>query len=124
MRSQTLADEPQQPLARVPGILVRVTEISTASDSPELSTSDRLTLRWRHSCSQTRGMKRRDLLKALDAQARQAGLELELVRHGGSHDIYRIGDCPIPIPRHNEIPEGMARAIIRAARRYAEGGTR
>lgn len=74
--------------------------------------------------SQTADMKRRDLLRALDAQARQAGLALKFVRHGGSHDIYRIETFPFSIPRHNEIVETTARVIMRQARNYVEGRRR
>lgn len=52
-------------------------------------------------------MKRRDLIKKLEA----AGFKLD--RHGASHDIYRRGKDEEPIPRHKEINENLARAIIR-----------
>lgn len=71
--------------------------------------------------SQTLGMKRRDLLRALDASARQAGLELAFVRHGGSHDIYRIEAFSVSIPRHNDVNELTARVIMRQVRDYLEG---
>lgn len=56
-------------------------------------------------------MKRRDLLKRLEEIA-----DTELVRHGGSHDIYRVGDVQVTIPRHNEINEITAKAIIKEAK--------
>jgi predicted RNA binding protein YcfA (HicA-like mRNA interferase family) len=39
-----------------------------------------------------------------------------LIRHGGSHDIYRVGDVQVTIPRHNEINEITAKAIIKEAK--------
>lgn len=52
-------------------------------------------------------MKRRDLIKKVE----NAGFEFE--RHGGDHDIYKRGDEEIQIPRHREINEKLAKAIIR-----------
>jgi predicted RNA binding protein YcfA (HicA-like mRNA interferase family) len=55
-------------------------------------------------------VKRRDLLKRLEEIA-----DTELVRHGGSHDIYCVGNVQVTIPRHNEINEITAKAIIKEA---------
>lgn len=58
----------------------------------------------------TRGgtrMKRRDLIKKLE----KVGFEFE--RHGGNHDIYRRGSDIEKIPRHSEINELLAKAILR-----------
>lgn len=52
-------------------------------------------------------MKRRDLIKRLE----KAGFEFE--RHGGDHDVYRRGDETEEIPRHREINEILAKAILR-----------
>jgi len=60
-------------------------------------------------------MKRRDLLKRLAEVAAEADEDLELVRSRGGHDIYRIGTTMLPIPRHNEINEHTAKAIIKDA---------
>ena len=52
-------------------------------------------------------MKRRDILKALQA----AGLEL---REGGNHTkVYRDGAFVSAEPRHTEIPPATVRAIAR-----------
>jgi hypothetical protein len=61
-------------------------------------------------------MKRRVLLRTLAAIAESKDLKLELVRHGGSHDIYRIGNAPISVGRHADIPEQTALAAIKKAR--------
>ena len=52
-------------------------------------------------------MKQRDLIKKLE----RVGFIFE--RHGGSHDVYRRGKDTEEIPRHKEIDERLARAILR-----------
>lgn len=52
-------------------------------------------------------MKRRDLIKILKANG------WWLLRSGNNHDIYTNGKASEPIPRHNEIKEQLAAAIIR-----------
>lgn len=55
-------------------------------------------------------MKRRDLIKRLE----RAGYQME--RDNGDHTIYaKHGSRPIPVPRHRELNENTARAILRAA---------
>ena len=54
-------------------------------------------------------MKRRDLIKKLEA----AGYRLD---RDGDHSIYEKEGCrPVQIPRHREINENTAKAIMRAA---------
>lgn len=52
-------------------------------------------------------MKRRDLVKKLES----IGFEPE--RNGGNHDIYIRGTDREVIPRHKEINERLARAILK-----------
>lgn len=52
-------------------------------------------------------MKQRELVNSLE----QAGFVFE--RHGGNHDIYRRGKDIEKVPRHKEINEMLARAILR-----------
>ena len=52
-------------------------------------------------------MKRKELIRRLE----EAGFVLE--RHGGEHDIYRRGEDAEAVPRHREINEQTARAILR-----------
>lgn len=52
-------------------------------------------------------MKQRDLIKKLE----QAGFEFS--RHGGNHDIYTRGSDIEQIPRHKEVNEKLAKAILR-----------
>lgn len=51
-------------------------------------------------------MKRKDLIKKLEA----AGFTM--VRHGSNHDVYAKGNVKEAIPRHREINEMLARAIL------------
>lgn len=52
-------------------------------------------------------MKQRDLIKEL----KKLGFRYE--RHGGNHDIYVRGKDIEMIPRHKEINEKLAKAILR-----------
>ncbi len=52
-------------------------------------------------------MKRKDLIKRLE----RAGFHF--LRHGGNHDVYIRGNEIEQIPRHNEVNEKLAKAILR-----------
>lgn len=52
-------------------------------------------------------MKRTDLIKKLE----DGGFVFE--RHGGSHDIYVRGNVRETIPRHRELNERLAKAILK-----------
>lgn len=52
-------------------------------------------------------MKRRDLIKLFESNG------WLLLRSGANHDIYTNGEKSEPIPRHSEIKEQLAKAIIR-----------
>ena len=52
-------------------------------------------------------MRQRDLIKKLE----EAGFKFD--RHGGNHDIYKRGTDEEKIPRHREINENLAKAILR-----------
>lgn len=52
-------------------------------------------------------MKQRELIKRLE----RAGFIFD--RHGGNHDIYIRNDKIEKIPRHKEINEQLAKAILR-----------
>ena len=52
-------------------------------------------------------MKRRDLIKILEKNG------WYLLRNGANHDIYTNGVKTEPIPRHKEVSEELAKAIIR-----------
>lgn len=52
-------------------------------------------------------MKSRDLIKMLE----KAGFKFE--RHGANHDTYKWGNDIEQVPRHKEINENTARAILK-----------
>lgn len=52
-------------------------------------------------------MKQRELIKKLES----IGFKLE--RHGADHDVYARGNDRETIPRHKEVNERLARAILR-----------
>lgn len=52
-------------------------------------------------------MKQRDLIKRLESKG------WWLLKHGSNHDIYTNGTDTEPVPRHKEISENLARAIIK-----------
>ena len=52
-------------------------------------------------------MKQRDLINKLIS----IGFSFE--RHGGNHDIYRRGNEIEKVPRHKEINEKLAKAILK-----------
>ena len=53
------------------------------------------------------GVKRRDLIMRLES------IVFRFERHGGNHDIYRRAGDIEKIPRHREINEKLAKAILR-----------
>ena len=54
-------------------------------------------------------MKRKDL----EREFRMLGWHI--VRHGGRHDIWALGVREIAVPRHDEINEYTAKAILKRA---------
>ncbi|MDE7229004.1 MAG: type II toxin-antitoxin system HicA family toxin [Oscillospiraceae bacterium] len=52
-------------------------------------------------------MKKTDLVKLLIRNG------WHFVRNGGNHDVYSNGIRMEAVPRHNEIPEPLAKAIIK-----------
>lgn len=54
-------------------------------------------------------MKRTDLVRRLEKEG------WWLLRHGANHDIYTNGVRKITIPRHREINERLAQAILKQA---------
>lgn len=52
-------------------------------------------------------MKQRELINRL----KKVGFKLS--RHGSAHDIYKRGNDEEQIPRHREIDERLAQAILR-----------
>ncbi len=52
-------------------------------------------------------MKRKDLIKLFEKNG------WKFSRHGGNHDVYTNGTDSEMIPRHKEIKENMAKAMIK-----------
>lgn len=57
-------------------------------------------------------MKQRALIKKLRSVAKEQGREFAFQRRGGKHDIYRLGDQIIVVPRHRELNERTAQKIL------------
>jgi mRNA interferase HicA len=57
-------------------------------------------------------VKRRDLIIKLEAEARRRGEKLEITE-GSKHTKVKIGDSVSVVPRHNEINEITAKAILK-----------
>lgn len=58
-------------------------------------------------------MKRRVLLKKIEAAAAAQGIEWVLARQGGRHEVYRLGGKMIPIERHAELDNSYAEMVYR-----------
>jgi hypothetical protein len=54
--------------------------------------------------------KRRDIIKKIRSEARAKGVSFE-TREGGNHTVCTVGGIMIPIARHNEIADLMAKII-------------
>jgi mRNA interferase HicA len=57
-------------------------------------------------------------VKRRDLESRLRELRWQLVRHGSRHDVWAKGERELVVPRHREINEVTAGAILREA----EGG--
>lgn len=57
-------------------------------------------------------MKRRELLQRISRHAKQQGLLMEITE-GASHTKVRVGDRVTVVPRHAEINEVTARAVLK-----------
>ena len=60
-------------------------------------------------------MKRVDLLKELRRIAQSKALMLELRRKGAKHEVWRLGNTTLIIPRHREISRFTAEGLIKDA---------
>jgi hypothetical protein len=58
-------------------------------------------------------VKRRTLLKRISAAAAEADIAFDLVREGGEHSVYQCGAERFTVPRHAEVNEITAQAIMR-----------
>lgn len=53
------------------------------------------------------------MIKRISKQAKADGVSFDLKREGANHSVYDVGGCMIPIARHNEIDDQMAREIFK-----------
>jgi hypothetical protein len=53
-------------------------------------------------------VRRTELLREIQRAAKIQGLTFELLRSRGPHDVYRLGQTLVAIPRHREIGPKMA----------------
>lgn len=60
---------------------------------------------------------RRKLLVWLHQQAQQHNADFVLLRQGANHEIYSLNGARIPIPRHRDIDNMLAKAIMTQADR-------
>lgn len=58
-------------------------------------------------------MKRRALIRRIEEAAAARGLACRLVRQGSRHEFWQVGDARFAIPRHREINDWTAEAIMR-----------
>lgn len=58
-------------------------------------------------------MRRRELLKRIRDAAKARDLDLSEVREGANHSIFAVGGFEFAVPRHNEINEHTAQAIMK-----------
>jgi len=59
-------------------------------------------------------VKRGELIRLMSTGAREADVRWEFVREGRGHEIWSLGGRLLPIPRHREINEETAVAILRS----------
>ena len=58
-------------------------------------------------------MKRRVLIYRIRAVAANHGVSCHLIRQGSRHEIWEVGGLRLAVPRHRDISEWTAEAILR-----------
>jgi mRNA interferase HicA len=58
-------------------------------------------------------VKRSELIRRIRTAAHAANVSWEFVRQGSAHEVWRLGRRQITVPRHREINEVTATAIMR-----------
>ena len=62
-------------------------------------------------------VKRSELLRQLTVLARDEGRTLDFIREGSRHTLFSIGRARVVVPRHREVNERTAQAILRKVRK-------
>jgi hypothetical protein len=55
------------------------------------------------------------LIQTIRRAASETGIDFSLERKSGDHEVWNLDGLRIPIPRHREVNEWTARAILRDA---------
>jgi hypothetical protein len=58
-------------------------------------------------------VRRSDLLRRIARRARAGSVEWRLVREGRQHEIWQCGTTRVSVPRHREINDYTAEAIMK-----------
>lgn len=58
-------------------------------------------------------MKRRALIKKIEAEAKRQGIPWVLDYEGARHTIYKLGGKKIPVERHSEIDNLLAEKVFK-----------
>jgi hypothetical protein len=58
-------------------------------------------------------VKRRDVIRKIAAEAKRQSVDWTILREGGSHTVYSLGGVMVPVARHTEIDEQLARKMFR-----------
>jgi hypothetical protein len=58
-------------------------------------------------------VKRRDLINKIRTAATGADVAFGSIRDRGDHEVFSLGGIRLAIPRHREIAEGTAQAILK-----------
>jgi hypothetical protein len=58
-------------------------------------------------------VKRLALIRRVEEASRRAGLNWVLLRQGGGHEIWRLEQTMVAIPRHRELKEQTALSVFR-----------
>jgi mRNA interferase HicA len=61
-------------------------------------------------------VKQKALLKSIATLAKEVGVDFDLDRQGANHALYRFDDQLVTVPRHADINEVTAKAILRTVR--------
>ena len=61
--------------------------------------------------------KRSELLRQLRVLARDEGLPLDYIREGSRHTLFSIGRARVVVPRHREVNERTAQALLGQVRK-------
>ena len=57
-------------------------------------------------------MKRNQLLRGIAKAARARGVVWKLDRQGAGHEIWQCGKMSVPVPRHKEIDDSLAKTLF------------